>query len=79
MLRSSCSKGRGWLYLIFNHEEPMRIETLMDALPTRYTPADRELIQRAFRVAEEAHKDQLRASGEPYVNHCLAVALILAE
>ncbi|MBN2502557.1 MAG: bifunctional (p)ppGpp synthetase/guanosine-3',5'-bis(diphosphate) 3'-pyrophosphohydrolase [Anaerolineales bacterium] len=57
----------------------MRIETLMEALPTRYTPADRELIQRAFRVADEAHKDQFRASGEPYVNHCLAVALILAE
>ncbi|MBL6962137.1 MAG: bifunctional (p)ppGpp synthetase/guanosine-3',5'-bis(diphosphate) 3'-pyrophosphohydrolase, partial [Anaerolineales bacterium] len=41
--------------------------------------ADRELVQRAYRVAEKAHRGQKRASGEPYVTHCLAVASILAE
>ncbi len=55
------------------------IEKLIDSLPDSYTPADREFIRRAYRVAEEAHKTQFRASGEPYVNHCLAVATILAE
>lgn len=34
---------------------------------------------RAYRVAEEAHRDQKRLSGEPYINHCIAVASILAE
>jgi guanosine-3',5'-bis(diphosphate) 3'-pyrophosphohydrolase len=57
----------------------MRIENLMESLPDTYTPADRELIQRAYRVAERAHEGQKRASGEPYINHCLAVAAILAE
>lgn len=57
----------------------MRIEHLMNDLPETYTPADRELIKRAYRVAEQAHEGQKRASGEPYVNHCLAVASILAE
>jgi GTP pyrophosphokinase len=30
-------------------------------------------------VAEEAHSEQKRHSGEPYINHCLAVASILAD
>jgi GTP diphosphokinase / guanosine-3',5'-bis(diphosphate) 3'-diphosphatase len=34
---------------------------------------------RAYRVAEQAHREQKRASGEPYVNHCIIVAGILAE
>ena len=57
----------------------MRINQLMDNLPESYSPADRELIQRAYKVADQAHEGQKRASGEPYVNHCLAVASILAE
>ncbi len=51
----------------------------MARLPDSYTPADRESIQRAYRVAEKAHEGQKRASGEPYINHLLAVAAILAE
>ncbi len=57
----------------------MRIDSLMEGLPASYSPADRELVLRAYKVAERAHKGQKRASGEPYVNHCLAVATILAE
>src|SRR5690606_19773960 len=57
----------------------MRIDTLMENQPDHYTDADRELILRAYRVAEKAHEGQKRASGEPYINHCVAVANILAE
>jgi guanosine-3',5'-bis(diphosphate) 3'-pyrophosphohydrolase len=57
----------------------MQIDKLMDSLPEMYTIADRELISRAYRMAENAHETQKRASGEPYVNHCVAVAAILAE
>jgi guanosine-3',5'-bis(diphosphate) 3'-pyrophosphohydrolase len=57
----------------------MRIEGLIELLPENYSPADRELVARAYRVAEKAHEGQKRVSGEPYVNHCLAVATILAE
>src|SRR5512141_96274 len=55
------------------------LERLLEQLPDSYTLADRELIQRAYRVAEEAHRGQKRHSGEPYINHCLAVASILAD
>ena len=55
------------------------IERLLEQLPETYSLADRELVMRAYVVAEEAHREQKRHSGEPYINHCLAVAGILAE
>jgi GTP pyrophosphokinase len=57
----------------------MKIELLLDNLPEYYTRADHELIKRAYRLAEEAHREQKRASGEPYIAHCVAVAAILAD
>ena len=57
----------------------MRIENLIESLPESYSSADRELVQRAYRVADEVHQGQTRASGEPYISHCLSVASILAE
>ncbi len=57
----------------------MRIENLLENLPESYTLADRELVMRAYRIAEQAHQTQRRISGEPYISHCVAVAGILAE
>ncbi len=57
----------------------MKIENLLENLPENYTVMDRELIIRAYHFAEQAHTGQKRASGEPYITHCLAVAAILAE
>jgi GTP diphosphokinase / guanosine-3',5'-bis(diphosphate) 3'-diphosphatase len=57
----------------------MFIDALMDALPEIYNSVDRQLIQRAYRFAETAHDSQKRASGEPYITHCVAVATILGE
>lgn len=39
--------------------------------------ADRDLIRRAYVFARDAHSGQTRASGDPYVGHSVAVALIL--
>ncbi len=55
------------------------IEDLIAQLPEKYTDADRDLIQRAYLVAEEAHRPQKRHSGEAYINHCIAVAKILSD
>ena len=41
--------------------------------------ADLALLQHAYDVAEEAHRDQRRKSGDPYITHPLAVATILGE
>ena len=57
----------------------MNFESLLKALPSETSPTDRELIKRAYRIAEKAHRKQKRASGEPYINHCLAVAMILVD
>ena len=57
----------------------MNIDNLIEALPETYSTLDRELVRRAYKVAETAHLGQKRASGEPYISHCLSVAAILAE
>jgi GTP pyrophosphokinase len=36
-------------------------------------------VQKAYDLAAEAHTDQKRQSGEPYINHCVAVAQILTD
>jgi len=58
---------------------PNTLEELLACLPEYYTPGDRAMIQRAYRVAEKAHTGQKRVSGEPYINHLLAVAAILTD
>ncbi len=46
----------------------------------KYHPSDdTSMIEKAYRTACEAHKDQKRKSGEPYVIHPLCVAIILAD
>src|SRR5215831_3197404 len=43
------------------------------------TTVDRQLIERAYLRASQAHEGQLRKSGEPYMVHCVAVAQTLSE
>ncbi|MBR4667146.1 MAG: bifunctional (p)ppGpp synthetase/guanosine-3',5'-bis(diphosphate) 3'-pyrophosphohydrolase [Butyrivibrio sp.] len=46
----------------------------------KYHPSDDiTLIEKAYSQAAEAHKDQLRKSGEPCIIHPLCVAIILAD
>lgn len=55
------------------------IEPLLQAIRTNHPRADLSLIERAYATAEEAHRGQLRKSGDPYITHPVAVATILAE
>ena len=46
---------------------------------TYLSTKDRDVVERAFDVARVAHEGQFRLSGEPYVEHPLAVAMLLAD
>ncbi|TAK00362.1 MAG: bifunctional (p)ppGpp synthetase/guanosine-3',5'-bis(diphosphate) 3'-pyrophosphohydrolase [Chloroflexota bacterium] len=52
---------------------------LLAAIRIHYPQADLSGVERAVAMAAEAHGDQRRASGEPYVTHPIAAAEILAE
>ena len=46
----------------------------------RYHPSDDiSMVEKAYNIAHDAHKDQKRKSGEPYIIHPLCVAIILAD
>ena len=57
----------------------MKFESLVESLPDNYSLVDREMLLRAYKLAEKAHENQKRVSGEPYISHCVSVAAILLE
>jgi GTP pyrophosphokinase len=61
------------------HQVADELTPLLAIYQSRHRRADTALIERAYDVAREAHADQVRRSGEPYVEHPLGVAIILAE
>ncbi len=65
----------------FDEEDFQRIQAEYDSLVGNLhrcnKPGDRELIEKAFRIANEAHVNMRRKSGEPYVIHPISVAKIV--
>jgi GTP diphosphokinase / guanosine-3',5'-bis(diphosphate) 3'-diphosphatase len=68
---------------VFDDEDIKRIEEeyslLMNNLYRCDKPGDREMIEKAFKLAGEAHWNMRRKSGEPYVIHPIAVARIVNQ
>lgn len=54
-------------------------EELLDAIKKSGKDYDIANIERAYKFASEAHKGQVRKSGEPYIIHPLSVACLLVE
>ncbi len=57
----------------------MRLEGLVSKIQSYLPGAELDLIRRAYEFSAEKHKNQRRASGEPYVSHPLAVASIIGD
>ena len=70
-------------YTLNDEEEKKLIlreyRALLKALKTKLKPGDKQLLRTAFEIAAEAHKTMRRKSGEPYILHPLAVAMICVE
>ncbi|WP_370893275.1 bifunctional (p)ppGpp synthetase/guanosine-3',5'-bis(diphosphate) 3'-pyrophosphohydrolase [Janibacter sp. GXQ6167] len=58
---------------------PKELDPLIQIVRQTHPKADVSLIERAYKVAKDAHEGQRRKSGDPYITHPLAVTTILAE
>lgn len=60
-------------------DKDVEFKHLINTIHTYLPQAKCDDVTKAYNLAEEAHKDQRRVSGEPYILHPLAVAQILAD
>ena len=60
-------------------EFEQRLQELIEAGRANTSSFDADMVRRAFRVSYWAHRNDRRASGEPYVTHPLEVAMIVAR
>ena len=60
-------------------EPDKAFQHLIDTIHSYLPDAGCDDVKKAYALASEAHKEQHRASGEPYILHPLAVAQILAD
>ncbi len=54
-------------------------EDLVRSIKKYHPSDDLSMVEKAYHIARDAHKDQKRKSGEPYIIHPLCVAIILAD
>jgi GTP diphosphokinase / guanosine-3',5'-bis(diphosphate) 3'-diphosphatase len=70
-------------YVLNEEQEKKEIlrnyRALLRALRPKIKKGDKELVRRAFEMAADAHKTMRRKSGEPYIFHPMAVAMICVE
>ncbi len=73
--------GGGKLFLqpLLNLHEIKALEELYKRLPAYFGADERLTILRAYLVASDAHREQTRMTGEPYILHPIDVTSILSE
>lgn len=64
---------------ITEEEIQHRANKVFSAMEKRCSVKEMQLVQKAFNFAREAHRNQTRKSGEPYIIHPIAVAMIIAD
>ena len=79
-LEERISKPNRSVVPTHDFEDPAVLyDELIDRVRRYHPNADITMIEKAYRIAEDAHKEQKRKSGEPYIIHPLCVATILAD
>lgn len=64
---------------IEKYEIARRYKDMLRNTYRKLSDEDKDLIRKAFDLAAEAHKEQRRKSGEPYIFHPISVAQIVAD
>lgn len=77
---ASAPQERG-ISRVFTRRKPpdSQLGSLLKAVRTANPNADLKRVEAAYRFAFTHHAEQLRKSGEPFINHPVAVTLLLAE
>ena len=57
----------------------MELDILLDKIKLYMDDPDLDMVKKAYKYADDAHNEQYRVSGEPFVEHPLGVAIILAD
>ena len=73
MVSVTDSSGNG------SSKQHIDVASWLDSLKEKYSEHGLQVIKQACELAEQAHADQKRISGEPYIQHSLSVAAILAS
>lgn len=66
-------------YATTEDDTAVQLVDVLDAFRLHHRDGDIEILRRAYDLAKEAHKGQVRKTGAPYITHPLAVAKMLAE
>src|SRR5262249_185061 len=73
LMRTTVKQGKSVAH------SKLTLEDLLEETRHYLTPEDIEKIQRAYDLSSTAHKGVVRRSGEPYIQHPLEVAYLLAD
>lgn len=79
MKRSNRIKEETTMNDIYTTQISESIESLFANMEQRISAEDMQRVRDAYALAAEAHREQRRKTGEPYIIHPIAVARIVAE
>ena len=75
----AMARGNLLVAVMYLFSTEILYQELIKSVKKYHPSTDISMIEKAYKVASEAHKDQKRKSGEPYIIHPLCVAIILAD
>ena len=78
-LSSKNGKGKTVIHPKVKNRLKREFDRIVKEVQSYIKNPDVDILHRAYRFAYDAHQNQLRKSGDPYIQHCLETAKILTE